>query len=81
MLDILIPRFEGIDIEPYKKPSGGFEQNNLNITDEDRERYKDMFYKLNPTNGILEGIFFSFFFFLKNMQIYNYFVFYGLTLL
>ncbi|GES99492.1 EF hand domain-containing protein [Rhizophagus clarus] len=49
--DLPIPRFEGIDIEPYKKP----EQNNIIITNEDRERYKDMFYKLNPTNGFIDG--------------------------
>lgn len=49
ILEVPVPRFEGIDIEPYEK-SGQI------ITDEDREKYKDMFYKLNPINGILEGI-------------------------
>lgn len=71
ILDVPIPRFEGVDIEPYKKP----EQNNIIIADEDRERYKDMFYKLNPINGVLEGIF------IFEMYVYNYFVFDGLTLL
>ncbi|CAB4483010.1 hypothetical protein RhiirA1_415798 [Rhizophagus irregularis] len=46
--EVPVPRFEGIDIEPYEKPG-------QIITDEDREKYKDMFYKLNPINGILEG--------------------------
>ena len=57
LLDVPIPRFEGIHIEPYQKLSGpgSLEPNNNIISDEDREKYKDMFYKCNPVNGILEG--------------------------
>ncbi|RIA99484.1 hypothetical protein C1645_869878 [Glomus cerebriforme] len=51
--DVPLPRFEGINVEPYKK-SSSLEQNNI-ITNEDREKYKGMFNKLNPINGILEG--------------------------
>ena len=62
MIDIPLPRFEGVQVEPYQKLSGpgNFEPNikpsNI-ITDEDREKYKEMFNRLSPTNGILDGNF------------------------
>ncbi|CAI2172100.1 9968_t:CDS:10 [Funneliformis geosporum] len=53
--DVPLPRFEGVYIEPYQKLSGPEIATNNAITNEDREKYKAMFYKLKPVNGILDG--------------------------
>ncbi|CAG8548462.1 7809_t:CDS:10 [Funneliformis caledonium] len=53
--DVPLPRFEGVYVEPYQKFSGPDIATNNIITNEDREKYKAMFYKLKPVNGILDG--------------------------